>query len=76
MPFPSPGHRPSHATGAELPRVLGFTSVVGILVGAVIGSGIFVAPDRIAVLVGSPQLILAGVPAILYWSRRRGPGPA
>jgi APA family basic amino acid/polyamine antiporter len=43
----------------ELPRVLGFTSVVGILVGTVIGSGIFVAPNRIAGLVGSPQLILA-----------------
>jgi basic amino acid/polyamine antiporter, APA family len=43
----------------DLPRVLGFTSVVGILVGTVIGSGIFVAPNRIAGLVGSPQLILA-----------------
>lgn len=43
----------------ELPRVLGLTSVVGILVGTVIGSGIFVAPNRIAELVGSPQLILA-----------------
>ncbi len=46
-------------TRAELPRVLGFTSVVGILVGTVIGSGIFVAPNRIADLVGAPQLILA-----------------
>ena len=44
---------------AELPRVLGFASVAGILVGTVIGSGIFVAPNRIADLVGSPQLILA-----------------
>jgi APA family basic amino acid/polyamine antiporter len=43
----------------ELPRVLGFTSVVGILVGTVIGSGIFVAPNKIAELVQSPQLILA-----------------
>jgi APA family basic amino acid/polyamine antiporter len=50
------------ATGAQrrdLPRVLGFTSVVGILIGTVIGSGIFVAPNRIADLVGAPQLILA-----------------
>jgi APA family basic amino acid/polyamine antiporter len=39
--------------------VLGFTSVVGILIGTVIGSGIFVAPNRIADLVGAPQLILA-----------------
>ncbi len=44
---------------ADLPRVLGFTSVVGILVGTVIGSGIFVAPNRIASLVEAPQLILA-----------------
>lgn len=47
------------AHGPELPRVLGLTSVVGILVGTVIGSGIFVAPNRIAELVASPQLILA-----------------
>lgn len=46
-------------THADLPRVLGFTSVVGILIGTVIGSGIFVAPNRIADLVGAPQLILA-----------------
>ena len=53
-------HAPSsHATRQELPRVLGFTSVVGILVGTVIGSGIFVAPNRIASLVESPQLIMA-----------------
>ncbi len=55
-------HSDAAATGrtqADLPRVLGFTSVVGILVGTVIGSGIFVAPNRIASLVESPQLILA-----------------
>src|SRR5512140_2446913 len=46
------------AAPRDLPRVLGFTSVVGILVGTVIGSGIFVAPTRIADLLGSPQLIL------------------
>ena len=53
---------PSPLTAAgqrELPRVLGLTSVVGILVGTVIGSGIFVAPNRIAALVESPQLIMA-----------------
>ena len=43
----------------QLPRVLGFTSVIGILIGSVIGSGIFVAPNAIASLVASPQLILA-----------------
>ena len=57
--LPSAGHRRAATAHAELPRVLGFTSVVGILVGTVIGSGIFVAPNRIAELVGSPQLILA-----------------
>ena len=50
---------PPAAGRRELPRVLGFTSVVGILVGTVIGSGIFVAPNRIASLVESPQLIMA-----------------
>ena len=49
------------AAGARrtLPRVLGLRDVVGILVGTVIGSGIFVAPNRIAALVESPQLIMA-----------------
>src|SRR5512137_2419203 len=57
----TPSHAPAgaHADRRELPRVLGFTSVVGILVGTVIGSGIFVAPNRIASLVESPQLIMA-----------------
>ena len=54
---------PEHATPTsarpQLPRVLGFTSVIGILIGSVIGSGIFVAPNTIAGLVLSPQLILA-----------------
>jgi APA family basic amino acid/polyamine antiporter len=43
----------------QLPRVLGFTSVIGILIGSVIGSGIFVAPNTIAGLVLSPQLNIA-----------------
>ncbi len=58
----SSSHSLSAGAGAaprELPRVLGFTSVVGILVGTVIGSGIFVAPNRIASLVEAPQLIMA-----------------
>jgi APA family basic amino acid/polyamine antiporter len=55
----SAAHAPADSTQRELPRVLGFTSVIGILVGTVIGSGIFVAPNRIAELVQSPQLILA-----------------
>ena len=56
---PSDRLSPTGASQRELPRVLGFTSVVGILVGTVIGSGIFVAPNRIASLVESPQIIMA-----------------
>lgn len=59
MELPTPDSTPRAGDGRDLPRVLGFTSVVGILVGTVIGSGIFVAPNRIAELVASPQLILA-----------------
>jgi len=59
MTQPGAGSAAERGAHAALPRVLGFTSVVGILVGTVIGSGIFVAPNRIAELVGSPQLILA-----------------
>jgi APA family basic amino acid/polyamine antiporter len=44
---------------AELPRVLGLTSVMGILVGTVIGSGIFIVPAAIAGYVGSPLLLMA-----------------
>jgi APA family basic amino acid/polyamine antiporter len=47
------------ATRAELPRVLGLWSVVGILIGTVIGSGIFVVPAEIATLVKAPVLILS-----------------
>jgi len=48
---PSPPH--------ELPRVLGFGDVIGILVGTVIGSGIFIVPATIASEVRSPALILS-----------------
>jgi APA family basic amino acid/polyamine antiporter len=47
------------ATRTELPRVLGLWSVVGILIGTVIGSGIFVVPAEIATLVKAPALILS-----------------
>ena len=43
----------------ELPRVLGFGDVIGILVGTVIGSGIFIVPATIASEVRSPALILS-----------------
>jgi len=44
---------------ATLPRVLGLGSIVGIVVGGVIGSGIFLVPKDIAAAVGSPLLMMA-----------------
>ncbi|MGE5359044.1 MAG: APC family permease [Bacteroidales bacterium] len=41
-----------------LPRVLGIWSVVGILVGTVIGSGIFVIPAELSALLRAPLLVL------------------
>lgn len=43
----------------ELPRVLGFWDMIGIIVGGVIGSGIFIVPASVAAGVKSPVLILA-----------------
>jgi len=43
----------------ELPRVLGFWDIIGIIVGGVIGSGIFIVPAAVAAGVESPLLILA-----------------
>jgi APA family basic amino acid/polyamine antiporter len=44
---------------ATLPRVLGFWDIVGIVIGGVIGSGIFIVPASIAAGVRYPLLILA-----------------
>ncbi len=43
---------------ATLVRVLGFKDVIGILVGTVIGSGIFIVPAAIAAQVRSPVVLL------------------
>ena len=43
----------------ELPRVLGLLDVVGILVGTVIGSGIFIVPATVAMEVQAPSLMMA-----------------
>ncbi len=51
--FNSPG-QPS-----ELPRVLGVWDVISIIVGGVIGSGIFIVPAAVASQVGSPLLIIS-----------------
>jgi APA family basic amino acid/polyamine antiporter len=47
------------ATGPELPRVLGLFSLVGIVIGTMIGSGIFINPANVARELGSPALMLA-----------------
>ena len=54
---------------ARLPRVLGLTDVMSILVGTVIGSGTVIVPATIAGFVRSPLLL--GVPVYWYWNRRR-----
>jgi len=43
----------------ELRRVLGLVSVVGIVVGTMIGSGIFINPAKVAKDLGTPALMLA-----------------
>ncbi len=53
-PKATPGE--SHPTA--LPRVLGLWDIVAIVVGGVIGSGIFLVPSAIAAQVGTPFLFL------------------
>ena len=43
----------------ELSRVLGLFSIVGIIVGTMIGSGIFINPAKVAKDVGTPELMMA-----------------
>lgn len=45
-------------TPGSLPRILGFWDIVGIIVGCVIGSGIFIVPAAVAAGVQYPLLIL------------------
>jgi len=47
------------ATAKALPRVLGLWDIVSIVIGGVIGSGIFLVPKDMAAAVGGPLLILA-----------------
>ena len=48
-----------NGTHRELPRVLGLWDIVGIVVGGVVGSGIFIVPATVALGVKSPILIFA-----------------
>jgi len=50
---------PARSTGPELPRVLGLFSIIGIVIGTMIGSGIFINPAKVARDVGTPGLMLA-----------------
>ena len=47
------------ASAKALPRVLGLWDIVSIVIGGVIGSGIFLVPKDMAAAVGGPLLILA-----------------
>ena len=53
------GHSHEVEKTLALPRVLGFMDVIGILVGTVIGSGIFIVPAAMAAQVKSPVLMLS-----------------
>jgi APA family basic amino acid/polyamine antiporter len=52
-------HRRPEPGSATLPRVLGLWDIVSIVVGGVIGSGIFIVPAAIATELASPVLFLA-----------------
>lgn len=43
----------------EFPRVLGIFSIIGIVIGSMIGSGIFINPSAVAKSLGSPTLMMA-----------------
>ena len=59
-PMDSIGQNPSSAPSvSELPRVLGVFSIIGIVVGTMIGSGIFINPPNVAKVVGTPELMMA-----------------
>src|SRR4051812_21911028 len=53
--YASPVEKPPE----ELPRRVGFWGAIAVMVGVVIGSGIFATPTVIARNMGSPWLILA-----------------
>jgi APA family basic amino acid/polyamine antiporter len=51
--------QPQSPAAPELPRVLGLFSIIGIVIGAMIGSGIFINPAKVAKDVGTPELMMA-----------------
>jgi APA family basic amino acid/polyamine antiporter len=50
---------PAFSARPELPRVLGLISIIGIVIGTMVGSGIFINPAKVAKDVGTPGLMLA-----------------
>ncbi|HQF98848.1 MAG TPA: amino acid permease, partial [Candidatus Aminicenantes bacterium] len=49
----------NQSSAQSLPRVLGLGDVIALVVGGIIGSGIFLVPKDMAAAVGHPLLILA-----------------
>ena len=59
MNMNAPQSREMKPATPELPRVLGLFSIVAIVVGTMIGSGIFINPAKVAKDVGTPELMMA-----------------
>lgn len=56
---PAAAAETASATGSQLSRVLGTGSIIGIVVGTMIGSGIFIVPATVAAEVKAPLIMLA-----------------
>ncbi len=54
-----PTQEPTHERTRELPRVLGTSHAAAIVVGTIIGSGIFLVPTEMMAAVGSSKLVYA-----------------
>jgi APA family basic amino acid/polyamine antiporter len=54
-----PPPKVSTTSTPEFPRVLGLFSIIAIVVGTMIGSGIFINPAKVAKDVGTPELMMA-----------------
>ncbi|MGB8261467.1 MAG: amino acid permease, partial [Terracidiphilus sp.] len=54
---PEPAVPPAHTVAADLPRVLGASQATAIVVGTIIGSGIFLVPSEMMRATGSPALV-------------------
>ncbi len=57
MTLPSQTRTQSAGSGAELRRELGLWGAVAIVIGTIIGSGIFIVPQTMVQLVGTPRLV-------------------